>query len=153
LYLWQIETNGVKNYIKFTYDNAIMLEADLLYRQIMGDSSYLTKAQNLAISLNAKLWNSTYKAYYFNTADGRVNPCWCGWASQSLIKLYQADGNTVWLNYAQQNIDYMNAHLRNNSNGGYHTFCNMDGSNLDPNVEGVDQAWMQRIQSMISQYR
>lgn len=158
LYVWQIVTNGTpsgaKSYVEFTYDNAIMIEADLLYSQITGDSSYLSKAEALATNLNAALWNPTYKAYYFNTSDGRVNPCWCGWASQSLVRLYQADGNMKWLNYAQQNIDYMNSHLRNASTGAYYQFCNMDGSNLQTNgIQGVDQAWMERIQGMISLYR
>ncbi len=153
LYIWQIETNGVKNYLKFTYDNAIMIEADLLYAQVMGDSSYVAKAENVATKLKTKLWNGTYKAFYFNSGDGRVNPCWCGWASQSLMKLYQADTNTAWLNLAQQNIDYMNAHLRNNTNASYYVFCNMDGSNVENRIEGVDQAWMQRIQAMMATYR
>src|SRR5205814_532808 len=47
LYLWQIENGGVKNYTKFTYDNAIIIEADLLYWQVMGDGSFLAKAQSL----------------------------------------------------------------------------------------------------------
>ena len=114
LYVWQITTNGTpagaKSFVEFTYDNAIMIEADLLYHQVLNktppfNTAYRTKAQNLASSLNARLWNNTYGCYYFNTADSRVNPCWCGWASQSLIKLHQADGNTNWLNYAQRNID------------------------------------------------
>jgi len=158
LYVWQIVTNGTPSGLKynteFTYDNAIMIEADLLYWQVVGDKSYLTKAEALATNLNTALWNNTYKAYYFNTADGRVNPCWCGWASQSLIRLYQADGNAAWLNYAQQNINYMNSHLRNNATGGYYQFCNMDGSDLQTNnLQGVDSAWMERIQGMISLYR
>jgi Glycosyl hydrolase family 76 len=153
LYIWQIETNGVKNFIKFTYDNAIMIEADLLYAQTMGDTNYTAKAESLARSLNTRLWSVPYKAYYFNTSDGRVNPCWCGWASQSLIRLYQADRNSTWLNYAQQNIDFMNAHLRNRTNFSYYTFCNMDGSSIENRIEGVDQAWMQRIQGMMAAYR
>src|SRR5204863_9689130 len=125
----------------------------LLYAKIMRKHAYLAKAQDLARKLNDKLWNKTLGAYYFNSADGRVNPAWCGWASQSLIELYRADGNNAWLDYAQQNIDYMNAHLRNQTNGSYFSFCNMDGSNRENRVEGVDQAWMERIQALISPYR
>lgn len=158
LYGWQITTNGTatgdKDLRKFTYDNSIMIEADLLYYQVMTNSAYLSKAQNLANRLNARLWNNTYGSYYFITTDGRVNPCWCGWASQSLIRLYQVDGNTNWLNFAQRNIDYMNSHLFDKKFGGYYQFCNMDGSNLTTNqLEGVDQAWMQRVQAMISAFR
>jgi len=92
--------------------------------------------------------------YAINTADARVNPTWSGWASQSFIKLYQADGNPTWLNYAQENIDFMDAHLRNTSTYGYYQYCNLDGSNVDTShIEGVDQAWMQRIQSIMAGYR
>jgi len=158
LYVWEIATNGTssgaKSYVEFTYDNAIMIEADLLYWQAMGSSPYLARAQTLARNLNAGLWDNLHQAYRFNTADGRVNPCWCGWASQSLVKLYQADGDATWLNYAQQNVDYMNAYLRNNAAGGYYPFCDMDGSNLQTQqVQEVDQAWMQRIQGLLSRYR
>jgi uncharacterized protein YyaL (SSP411 family) len=153
LYLWQIETNGFKNKTKFTYDNAIMMEANLLYGQVLSNSAALLKVQNLASNLNAKLWDKNYKAYYFNSADGRVNPCWCGWASQAFTRLYEADGNALWLDYARLNIDYINDHLRNRTNGGYYTFCNMDGSNVDRRLEGVDQAWMQRVQALIARYR
>jgi uncharacterized protein YyaL (SSP411 family) len=158
LYVWQITTNGtpsgLKSSVEFAYDNGIMIEADLLYYQVLSNSVYETKAQNLANSLNAKLWNNSYGSYYFNTVVGSVNPAWCGWVSQSLIKLYQVDGNANWLTYAKRNIDYINAHLKNNANGGYFYFCNMDGSNVTTNqMEGVDQAWMQRVQAMLSNYR
>jgi len=158
LYVWQITTNGtpegLKSPVEFTYDNAIMIEADLLYCQVMSANDYEAKAQNLARSLNAKLWNNSFGCYYFNTSDGRVNPCWCGWASQSLIKLFQADGNTSWLKYAQRNIDYMNHYLRNTKVHAYFQFCDMNGSNVTTNrVEEVDQAWMQRVQALLSKYR
>jgi len=71
LYVWQITTNGTaagsKNMMEFTYDNGIMIEANLLYYQVMTNSIYRTKAQNLANSLNAKLWNNTYGGYYLDT--------------------------------------------------------------------------------------
>lgn len=157
LYVWQIETNGTSGGIRrsteFTYDNAIMIEANLAYSRAMSNHNYQTKAQHLARSLNTKLWNAKYGSYYFNTADGRVNPCWCGWASQSLIKLYQVDGDTNWLNYARQNIDFMNRHLKDDRTGGYYQFCNMDGSKVESKMEGVDQAWMQRTQALLSEYR
>ncbi|RCH53838.1 hypothetical protein DJ568_14950 [Mucilaginibacter hurinus] len=155
LYIWKIDGagSGTKHYEKFTYDNAIMIEAFLLYAQIMSDNSFTTKAQNLGISMNTTLWNSTYHVYIFNTADGRINPAWCVWGSQAMIKLYQRDGNTAWLDYAQQNIDYMNTYLRNSTNHGYYHFCNFNGSNIETRFEGVDQAWMQRTQIMLSNYR
>lgn len=153
LYIWKIDGAGTKHMEKFTYDNAIMIEAFLLYAQIIGDRSYITKAQTLAIKMNTTLWNNFYRVYLFNSSDARINPAWCGWASQAMIKLYLSDGNTAWLDYAQGNIDYMNAKLRNAANNGYYTFCNVDGSGVDTRHEGVDQAWMQRVQTLLSNYR
>jgi uncharacterized protein YyaL (SSP411 family) len=152
LYIWKVDNTG-KHTEKFTYDNAIMVEADLLYYQVMGSSTYLAKAQNLASSMNTTLWNSTHHVYLFNTTDPRATPAWCGWGSQAMIRLYQADGNASWLNYAQQNIDFINANLRDTVNHGYYQFCNLDGSGRYTNMEGVDQAWMQRIQGILSNYR
>jgi uncharacterized protein YyaL (SSP411 family) len=155
LYIWKIDGpgTGMKHTEKFTYDNAIMIEAFLLYAQIIEDRSYITKAQTLGINMNTILWNNVYHVYSFNSADGRINPAWCGWASQAMIKLYLSDGNTAWLDYAQQNIDYMNSKLSNSANNGYYTFCNADGSGIDTRHEGVDQAWMQRVQILLSNYR
>lgn len=155
LYIWKIDGAGAgtKHYEKFTYDNAIMIEALLLYAQIMSDNSYVTLAQNLGVSMNTTLWNSTYDVYIFNTTDGRINPAWCVWGSQAMIRLYERDGNTAWLDYAQQNIDYMNTNLRDTGNHGYYHFCNFDGSNVETRQEGVDQAWMQRTQGLLSNYR
>ena len=153
LYIWKIDGSGTKHTENFTYDNAIMIEAFLLYAQIIEDRSYIAKAQTLAIKMNTALWNNLYHVYQFNSADRRVNPAWCGWASQAMTKLYLSDGNTAWLDYAQQNIDYMNSKLRNSANNGYYTFCNIDGSGVDARHEGVDQAWMQRVQILLSYYR
>lgn len=153
LYCWQYTHDGVRHAEKFTYDNAIMIETDLLYAQVMNNSLYTTKAQNLGIKMNSKLWNNTYRVYIFNSSDPRINPAWCGWGSQAMIKLYQADGNIAWLDYAQQNIDFINAKLQDINNYGYYQFCNLDGSARYTNMEGVDQAWMQRIQVLMSNYR
>jgi uncharacterized protein YyaL (SSP411 family) len=155
LYIWKIDGSGpgIKHTEKFTYDNAIMIEAFLLYAQIIGDHSYITKAQTLGIQMNTILWNNSYRVYLLNNTSGRINPTWCVWASQAMIKLYLSDGNIAWLDYAQQNIDYMNLKLRNSTNNGYYAFCDLDGSGIDTRYEGVDQAWMQRVQILLSNYR
>ena len=153
LYIWEIESGRVKEDVNFTYDNAIMIEADLLYAQVIGDSSYIPKAESIANGLNAVLWDSATSVYKFNTQDSRVNTTWCVWASQSLIRLYQADNNSTWLTYAQENIDFMNKYLRNATTGGYYDFVNSDGTGVNNDIEGVDQAWMQRVQALMALYR
>ena len=153
LYIWQIEKNGTRDTYKFTYDNAIMVEADLLYAPVMGDNSYLGKAQDLGNAMIRTLWDVTHNVFIFNTNDIRVNPCYCGWASQAMVKLYEADNNSTWLTYAKANIDQLNAVLKNAANSGYYNYAGLDGAGRYTNMEGVDQAWMQRVQTLLSKYR
>ena len=153
LYAWQFEENGQRNNVFFTYDNAIMVEAFLLYAQAMNDNSYLGRAQAVGQAMNRVLWDAPHNVYIFNTADRRVTPAWCGWGSQAMIKLYEADNNATWLNYAKGNIDAINTVLLNPGNKGYLQFAGLDGSGKYSNYEGVDQAWMQRLQIMLSKYK
>jgi len=153
LFIWQIEANGTRRYEKFTYDNAIMIEAYLEFYRVTGNNAYRTRAINLAVSLNNRLWDTTRQVYRFNTSDPRVNPAWCGWASQAMIRLYRTDPNPAWLDYAQRNINFLNTYNRNPQNGGYYTFTNLNGTISDNRIEGVDQAWMQRIQASMSEYK
>ena len=152
LYIWQIESNGQVDKQIFTYDNAIMLEAELLWASAMNDNSYLVKAQAMGAAMNAVLWDAAHNVYIFNTADIRINPAYCGWASQAMIKLYQADNNATWLTYAKGNIDAINVVMRDATSHGYWQYAGLDGSNRY-GMEGVDQAWMQRVQAMLSKYK
>jgi uncharacterized protein YyaL (SSP411 family) len=152
LYIWQIESSGKVDNFKFTYDNAIMVEADLLYVQAMGDNSYLTKAQALGNAMIKTLWDVNHNVFIFNTNDIRINPCYCGWASQAMIKLYEADKNSTWLTYAKGNIDQINVVMKA-ANNGYYQYAGLDGAGRYTNMEGVDQAWMQRVQAMLSKYK
>jgi uncharacterized protein YyaL (SSP411 family) len=152
LYFWQIESNGNSDTQKFTYDNAIMLEAHLLWAKAMNDNTYVAKAEALAQSMIKTLYSGSYNGFFFNTNDIRVNPCYCGWASQSFIRLYETDGNTTWLTYAKANINLINVVLKNPANNGYYQYAGLDGAGKYSNMEEVDQAWMQRVQVLLSKY-
>jgi uncharacterized protein YyaL (SSP411 family) len=119
----------------------------------MSDAGYLAKAQAIGNAMNKTLWDGAHNVYIFNTSDIRINPAWCGWASQAMIKLYEADKNTSWLNYAKGNIDAINVVLRDPNSHGYYQFAGLDGAGRYTNIEGVDQAWMQRVQALLSKYR
>jgi uncharacterized protein YyaL (SSP411 family) len=157
LYIWKIDGPGAgtKHYDKFTYDNAIMLEADILFGKATNDASYLAKAQSIGNAMNAVLWNSQYKGYIFNTdpTQTRVNPAWCGWGTQGMIRLYEQDKDEKWLTYARNNIDALNKAARNNDTHAYYYFSGFAGNNRSPEIEGVDQAWMQRIMAMMAKYQ
>jgi uncharacterized protein YyaL (SSP411 family) len=154
LYIWKIDGpgEGKKHTDKFTYDNAIMVEALILYSKTMNDPAYLLQAQNLGKAMNLKLWNPVWKGYIFNTNEARINPAWCAWGSQAMIRLYEADKNESWLVYAKENINRLNIATRNPSTFGYCFFAGFDGQNRAPEMETVDQAWMQRIQALLSKY-
>jgi uncharacterized protein YyaL (SSP411 family) len=153
LFFWQYDNTGKKYPTIFTYDNAIMIEAYLLYADVMHDNSYLSKAQALGNAMNKTLWNGNHNVYEFNTDDARITPAWCGWASQAMIKLYEADKNISWLAYAKGNIDAINVVLRDAASHGYYQFAALDGAGRYTNMEGVDAAWMQRVQALLSQYK
>lgn len=153
LFVWQIDRAGKRFTEKFTYDNAIMVEALLLYGDAMNDASYQGRAQALGNAMNRTLWDKNYNAYIFNTSDRRLTPAWCGWGSQAMIRLYEADQNTAWLGYAQGNIDAINTVLKDPNSYGYYQFATLTGADRYANIEGVDVAWMQRIQAMLSAYR
>lgn len=156
LYIWKIDGPGAgtKHFEKFTYDNAVMLEADILFGKATNDATYLTKAQDIGNSMNAVLWNSQYKGYIFNTdpTQTRVNPAWCGWGTQGMIRLYEQDKDEKWLVYARNNINALNKATRNADSHAYYFFAGFAGNDRAPEIEGVDQAWMQRIQAMMSKY-
>lgn len=152
LYIWQIEANGTVDSYNFTYDNAIMVEADLLYVDAMGDNTYLNKAQALGSAMIKTLYDPNHNVFIFNTNDIRINPCYSGWASQAMIKLYEADKNSSWLTYAMANINQINTVLKA-ANNGYYQYAGLDGAGRYSNMEGVDQAWMQRIQALLSKYK
>lgn len=152
-YYWMIDNTGKKFSQIFAYDNAIMIEAFLDYKDAMNDNTYLGKAQDLANAMIKTLWDKTHNVFIFNTADIRVNGAWCGWVSQGMIKLYEADGNTNWLTYAKGNIDGINVILRDPNTYGYYQFAGLDGVGKYTNLEGVDQAWMERVEVLLSKYK
>ncbi|MDE3184574.1 MAG: hypothetical protein KGM16_14240 [Bacteroidota bacterium] len=153
LFIWQYDNTGKKFSEIFTYDNSIMLEAYLWYSKAMNDPAYLSKAEAIANAMNKTLWDGAHNVYIFNTSDKRINPAWCGWASQAMIRLYEADKNTSWLAYAKGNIDAINTVLRDPNSHGYYQFAGLDGAGRYSNFEGVDQAWMQRVQALLSKYK
>ena len=57
------------------------------------------------------------------------------------------------LNYAKNNIDGLNISTRNQTTKAYHFFARMDGTDRAPEIEGVDQAWMRRVQALLSKYK
>lgn len=155
LYAWKMSSGGIDR-TKFAYDQAIMIEAELLMHratQHLTHATHLKRAQSLATALKPALWDPIFGGFPLNSRQPLRSPVFCGWVSQSLIRLYEADRNTAWLDDAQANIDVLNLFLRNPADGGYYSMCKVDGSERSTLRQCVDQSWMQRTQALLSRYR
>ena len=156
LYASKIGPSGVDR-AKFAYDQAIMIEAELLMHgatQHSTHAKHLERAQRLATVLKAKLWDPIFGGFLMNTNQPFMrSPVFCGWVTQSLIRLYEADRERGWLDDAQTNVDMLNLFLRDPATGGYYSECRVDGGNRTALQQCVDQSWMQRTQALLSRYR
>ncbi len=156
LYAWKIAPGGIDR-TKFAYDQAIMIEAELLMHratQHVTHSIHLGRAQALAAALKQKLWDPIFGGFLINTKEPlQRSPVFSGWATQSLVQLYEADRNEAWLDDAQANVDILNLFLRDPTSGGYYSACQVDGSNRTTVQQCVDQSWMQRTQALLSRFR
>jgi uncharacterized protein YyaL (SSP411 family) len=142
---------------KFAYDQATMIYAELLLHratQPTTHAAHLERAQHLATALKSKLWDPIFGGFLLNTKEPLVrSPVFCGWVTQALVRLYEADRNQAWLDDAQANVDMLNLFLRDATSGGYFSECRVDGGNRSTLQQCVDQSWMQRAQALLSRYR
>lgn len=142
---------------KFAYDQAIMIEAELLMHratQHTTHATHLERAQRLAGALKSKLWDPIFGGFLMNTNQPLSrSPVFCGWVTQALVRLYEADRNQDWLDDAQANVDVLNLFLRDPAGGGYFSQCRVDGGNRTALQQCVDQSWMQRAQALLARYR
>jgi hypothetical protein len=151
LFAWQVTANGVED-ANFSYDAGIMIEAYLADYATTGDGALIARAEAIAGAMETTLWDHAPDGggFVINTRDWRLSPVYSGWPSQSLVRLFEVDGDAALLVRARANVDIINARLRVPEDGGYRHACSPDGSNLDGARESVDQAWMQRVQALLS---
>jgi hypothetical protein len=156
LYAVKVGPGGV-DHTKFAYDQAIMIEAELLMHhatQHTTHASHIERAQQLAAALKGKLWDPIFGGFLVNTNQPLMrSPVFCGWVTQALVRLYETDRDQAWLGDAQANVDVLNLLLRDPASGGYFSECRVDGSNRTTLQQCVDQAWMQRVQALLARYR
>jgi uncharacterized protein YyaL (SSP411 family) len=152
LYAWR---TGFANARKFTYDQAIMIEADLLLYRRFHRAEDLVAARELAARMEAILWDPVSDGFYIRSDDvdggHSKSPVFSGWASQALLRLYSVDGDPHWRDLASRNVDALDLFLRDEATGGYRAICDPDGSNVVDLLQEVDQAWMQRVLALLAQ--
>jgi hypothetical protein len=94
LYYDTITGTAITDYIQFSYDTGIMLQADVLWYQVTGDRQYLVTAEQLATAASAA---------FVNPADGTMvqagpsGPPFNAIYLQAAASLSAADGNPHWL--------------------------------------------------------
>ncbi len=94
LYYDTITGTTITDYIQFTYDTGVMLQADVLWYQVTGNRQYLVAAERLA---------SAASAAFASPADGSMEqagpsgPPFNAIYLQAAADLSAADGNRQWL--------------------------------------------------------
>lgn len=171
LYRWSVHFTDLENRRGeevsdwfFNYDQGILIEANLLaYRLLGGDRGYYERAWSLGRRLDPVFWDRLIGGYDLQAGVAQVIPVYSAWLSQSLLALYEQDGDRYWLERASANVDALNRAAWDPAHGGYyHAYyvCGepsqvgcADGTvwAADPTEKHtVDQAWMQRVQALLA---
>lgn len=94
LYYDTITGTAITDYIQFTYDTGVMLQADVLWYQVTGNRQYLVTAEQLATAASTA---------FTDPADGTMEqagpsgPAFNAIYLQATASLSAADGNPQWL--------------------------------------------------------
>jgi hypothetical protein len=148
----------------FSYDQAIMIEVNLLLGKIQGQiPERLAQARALGQALHAAFWDPELGGYRLERDVGAVYTPYAAWVSQALLHLYDEDADPIWLAWARDNVDALNSRMLDTSDGGYYhmtyrcTSPDVPGCesgqawNYDPTKLLFSQAWMQRAQALLAE--
>jgi hypothetical protein len=148
----------------FNYDQGILIEANLLaYNLLGGDRGYYERAWSIGRQLDPVFWDETLGGYDLQAGVAQVYPVFSAWLSQSLLALYEHDGDRYWLERAAANVDALNQAAWDSAHGGYYHLYYLCRDRSTPGCErgeewtidtsekhSVDQAWMQRAQALLA---
>jgi uncharacterized protein YyaL (SSP411 family) len=163
---WDVEASTGK-YLDtrlFGYDQGIMIEVYLAFeRSIEPRAGHLERARFLAERSHDVFWEPARGSYRLESTQAETYTPYAAWLSQSLIALYDADPDPTWLRRARENLDAIEAHLLDPSDGGYYHMQFRCGGRTEPGCDGgvhwaVDrtkllfsQSWMQRAQAQLAE--
>ena len=149
----------------FNYDQAIVIEAQILAARYDGRADRLDRAREIGRVMHAGLWNATHGGYNLEVGVDRIYASYGAWASFGHLALYDLDGDPAWLDYARANADALDGMFRR-ADGGYgwrHFRCvtpversrsGCEGGEsvwvVDQTRDGAAQAWMQHLQAAIA---
>jgi hypothetical protein len=148
----------------FNYDQGILIEANLLaHRLLGGDRGHYERAWAVGRTLDPVFWDEALGGYDLQSGVSQVFPVFSAWLSQSLLALYEQDGDSYWLERAAANVDALNQAAWDPVHGGYHHLYYLCRDRGIPGCESgsqwavdtsekhiVDQAWMQRAQALLA---
>jgi len=113
LYYDNIRLDGTISKSKYSYNSGYMMHAAILLYKLTSDSTYLKEAQTIA--------QSAYHFYFFNYKKPgekgfRMKKIGSIWFTAILLRgyvdLYKIDGNRIYLDTYQKNLDYVWEHGR-----------------------------------------
>lgn len=107
-----IRLDGHIEKAKWTYNTALMIEANVLLFQMRHDRRVLTEAEREA-DASLAAWQDPDTGRFAD--DGKFNHLLC----QSLIRLYEADHKTAYLNAVRRHAAYGYRVVRDPVHGGY----------------------------------
>ena len=118
------------------YQTAVVLQGALRLYRITGDTSYLTEAQHLALSMETRFVNGQSHALHQAGKWGGHD------MTNAMVDLYEVDHNPRWLNVAGGYLEYLYTTCRDAS-GRYPTNWNNTGggSELIDNASAARAFW------------
>jgi hypothetical protein len=145
----------------FNYDQGIAIQAQLRAMDLDGNQDRLTRAQAIARATQAAFWSQSLGGYNLEAGVEQVYTSYAAWTSLGFAALNAVDGDSAWMDLAQQNADALAARLGEADGGyAYRAYQCVDrtavGCAAGPPTRVVDhvrdtsaQAWMERLETAL----
>jgi len=147
----------------FNYDQGIAIEAQLAAAQLDGDPNRLARAQAVGHAAQAAFWSSDLGGYNLEAGIEQVFTSYGTWTSLGDLALYDADGDSAWLELARANAQSLQRTLREADGGvAYRVYRCVDrvatgcesgtvARVVDHTRDTAAQAWVQHLQAALAE--
>ena len=145
LYWDNIRLDGSVEKTKWTYNTALMMEANLVLYEIHKDPKLLADTERLA-DASLKQWQDPDTGRFQN--DAKFTHLLC----ESLIQLYQVDHNVKYLNAVRRNAAFATHHVYDAVGGGYWGNWGAKTHSPDERKDLLENASVARLFWMLAPY-
>lgn len=142
LFLDNLRLSGEVDRRIFSYNSAVMIEANCLFYQVTDDPKYLHEAQRIANAAEAR-WID------LETGAVRDSGKFAHMLLESLIALWQCDSDPHWIRVAKKSLTYVHEELRDSA-GHYPVRWNQPPTAPLQKFQLIDQASAARAFLVIS---